>query len=361
MHVIGMRLDSRGDIVLKKKITILSLFLMFAFMAFSMPAKAAKIPIIKNGKTTSLKGSIVSVRYGSQKVEVSNVSGAPSVKIGSNIYIPCKTLFADNGIHDTYSEGQGGKIVFRYGKRKVIFFANKKYAKVNGTKMKLEFAPYVVTFQSSGIEDLLVPARQAASFFGLKYSYNNKTKTVTLNVRDGIHNSATRDKAISKSSFIEKLGPIARENYRRTGILASVTMAQAILESGWGQSSLAQNGNNLFGMKTNLSGNSWSGSAWDGVNYYRKGTYEYGSGGRYSTKANFRKYSCVEDSIEDHSAYLLNAKNGSRKRYAGLTNTKSYKKQLQIIKNGGYATSGSYVSQLCRVIKTYNLTKWDKL
>ena len=64
--------------------------------------------------------------------------------------------------------------------------------------------------------------------------------------------------------------------------------------------------------------------------------------------------------IEDHSAYLLNARNGSRKRYAGLTDTKSYKRQLQIIKNGGYATSGSYVSQLSRVINTYNLTQWDK-
>ena len=137
-------------------------------------------------------------------------------------------------------------------------------------------------------------------------------------------------------------------------------MAQAILESGWGQSTLAENGNNLFGMKISLSGNNWSGSAWDGVNYYAKRTYEYGSRGRYSITAKFRKYSCAEDSIEDHSAYLLGAKNGSRKRYAGLTKTKSYKKQLRIIKKGGYATSGSYVNDLCRVIRTYNLTKWDK-
>ena len=92
----------------------------------------------------------------------------------------------------------------------------------------------------------------------------------------------------------------------------------------------------------------------------KKGTYEYGSGGRYRITAKFRKYSCIEDSMEDHSADLLNARNGSRKRYAGLTDTKSYKRQLQIIKNGGYATSGSYVSQLSGVIARYNLTKWDK-
>ena len=345
---------------MKKKLTTLSLFFVFAFLMFSVPAKAAKIPIIKNGKSTSLKGTIINVRYGSQSVQLAAANEAPAIKIGSDIYIPAKTLFSDSGIRATYAKGKSGKVVFQYGKRKVVFYANKKYANVNGTKMNLKFAPYFVTFQSSGIEDILVPARQAASFFGLKYSYSSKTKTVTFNVRKGIHNSATKDTSIKKSEFINTLGPIARENYRRTGILASVTMAQAILESGWGQSSLAKNGNNLFGMKMNLSGNNWGGSAWDGVNYYRKSTHEYGSGGRYTIKANFRKYSCVEDSIEDHSAYLLNAKNGSKKRYAGLTSTKSYKKQLQIIKKGGYATSGSYVSQLCKVISKYKLTKWDK-
>ena len=334
------------------------LFMGLAWKA--MPAEAARIPVIRNGNVVNLKGTVINVRYRGKKVSVvSNAQKAPSVKIGSTIYMPCRTLFSENGIKATYSSN-GGKVTLRYGARKVIFYANKKYAKVNGTKMNLTVKPYFVTFRSSGVSDLLVPVSQAASFFGLKYSYNDTTKTVTLQVRPGISQTATTAKNISKSSFIKKIGPIARENYKRTGILASVTMAQAILESGWGQSTLAQNGNNLFGMKMNLSGNTWSGSAWDGVNFYKKRTYEYGSGGRYSITAKFRKYSCIEDSIEDHSAYLLNAKNGSRKRYAGLTKTSSYKKQLQIIKNGGYATSSSYVSQLSNVIRTYNLTKWDK-
>lgn len=343
---------------MKKKLIILIALLFVCFWK-STPTNAAKIPVIKNGQQTTLKGTVIQVRYGSQKVSMaSNQTSAPSIKIGSTIYVPCKTLFADNGIHAQYNKN-GNKVTFRYGARKVIFYANKKYAMVNGTKMSLKVKPYFVTFQQSNINDLLVPVNQAASFFGLKYSYDSSAKTVTLKERTGIAQSAKKDKDISKGSFIKEIGPIARENYKRTGVLASVTMAQAILESGWGQSTLAINGNNLFGMKMNLSGNTWSGSAWDGVNFYKKKTYEYGSGGRYTITAKFRKYSCVEDSIEDHSAYLLNAKNGNRKRYAGLTNTKSYKKQLQIIKKGGYATSGSYVSQLCNVIRTYNLTKWD--
>ncbi len=345
---------------MKKKLMI-ALAMLFMGLAWkAMPAEAARIPVIRNGNVVNLKGTVINVRYRGKEVSVvSNAQKAPSVKIGSTIYVPCRTLFSENGIKASYSSN-GGKVTLRYGARKVIFYANKKYAKVNGTKMNLTVKPYFVTFRSSGVSDLLVPVSQAASFFGLKYSYNDTTKTVTLQVRPGISQTATTAKNISKASFIKKIGPIARENYKRTGILASVTIAQAILESGWGQSTLAQNGNNLFGMKMNLSGNTWSGSAWDGVNFYKKRTYEYGSGGRYSITAKFRKYSCIEDSIEDHSAYLLNAKNGSRKRYAGLTKTSSYKKQLQIIKNGGYATSSSYVSQLSNVIRTYNLTKWDK-
>ena len=226
--------------------------------------------------------------------------------------------------------------------------------------MSLKVKPYFVTYKRSNVRDLLVPAKQAASFLGLKYSYRSDARLVTLGLRNGIEQSATQTRSVDKNEFVDTIGPLARANYRRTGILASVTMAQAILESGWGQSTLAENGNNLFGMKISLSGNNWAGSAWDGINYYKKSTYEYGGSGRYSIKAKFRKYSCVEDSIEDHSAYLLGAKSGSRKRYAGLTKIKSYKKQLQIIKKGGYATSGSYVNDLCRVIRTYHLTKWDK-
>lgn len=57
---------------------------------------------------------------------------------------------------------------------------------------------------------------------------------------------------------------------KKTGILASVSMAQFILESGYGKSELAQNANNVFGMKCSLSGNTWSGSTWDGNSNYTK-------------------------------------------------------------------------------------------
>ncbi len=165
---------------------------------------------------------------------------------------------------------------------------------------------------------------------------------------------------MNTSQFIQTMGPIAQADYKKTGILASVTLAQAILESGWGKSELAQKGNNLFGMKTVLSGNTWSGSVWDGYSSVTINTGEEYDGKHVTISAPFRKYSCVEQSVADHSAYLLNARDGSSYRYAGLTSTNSYKKQLTIIKNGGYATSSTYVSQLTSLIERYGLNQYDQ-
>lgn len=109
-----------------------------------------------------------------------------------------------------------------------------------------------------------------------------------------------------------------------------------------------------------LSGNTWSGSNWDGTSKYTKQTKEQNTDGSYTTiTADFRNYPCVEDSIADHSAYLLGAKNGSKLRYDGLKGCTDYKKAAQIIKDGGYATSLTYVQNLCSIIERWNLTQFD--
>ena len=139
-----------------------------------------------------------------------------------------------------------------------------------------------------------------------------------------------------------------------------MSLAQFILESGYGKSELAQNANNCFGMKKSLSGNTWGNSTWDGVSIYTKKTQEQNPDGSYETiTADFRKYPCVEDSIADHSAYLLGAMNGSRKRYEGIAGMTDYKAVTQLIKDGGYATSLSYVQNLCGIIERWNLTQYD--
>ena len=171
---------------------------------------------------------------------------------------------------------------------------------------------------------------------------------------------ATALKNLTEADAIKKVGALFTADMKKSGILASVSLAQFILESGYGKSELAQNANNCFGMKKSLSGNTWAGSVWDGKSIYTKQTKEQNADGSYVTiTADFRKYPCIEDSIADHSAYLLGAMNGSRQRYAGLKGCKDYKKAVQIIKDGGYATSLSYVSNLCSIIERWNLTQYD--
>lgn len=181
----------------------------------------------------------------------------------------------------------------------------------------------------------------------------------TETVKNGTQ--ATAFAGISEADAVKKAGPLFTSDQKKTGILASVSMAQFILESGYGKSELAQNANNVFGMKTSLSGNTWSGSTWDGKSKYTKKTQEeYTAGTMTTITADFRKYSCIEDSIGDHSAYLLGAKNGFKLRYDGLKGCTDYKKAAQIIKDGGYATSSTYVSNLCNIIEKWKLTQFDE-
>ena len=162
-----------------------------------------------------------------------------------------------------------------------------------------------------------------------------------------------------QEKFLATIGPLAKADMAKSGILASVTIAQAILESGWGKSELATNAKNLFGMKCSLSGNTWSGSTWDGKSAYNISTGEYYSGTYTKVRRDFRRYSSWAESVADHSAYLNGAKNGSKLRYSGLKGQKDYRKAVQIIKDGGYATSPTYTTNLCTLIEKYNLTLYD--
>lgn len=196
-------------------------------------------------------------------------------------------------------------------------------------------------------------AKAEAEIIAAHYGVSKPSEKPT----DGLQAVCLKD--MSPADIIAKMGGVFSADMANTGVLASVSMAQFILESGWGKSELAQNANNCFGMKKTLSGNTWAGSVWDGVSVYTKETQEYINGQYVAVKADFRKYSCVEQSIADHSAYLNGAKDGEKLRYSGLKGEKDYKKAVQIIKDGDYATSPDYVEKLCGIIEQYGLTKYD--
>lgn len=186
---------------------------------------------------------------------------------------------------------------------------------------------------------------------------------VTARLSGGTSTAGTQAKDfanLTEAEVVAKVGPLFTANQKSSGIPASVSMAQFILESGYGKSELAQDANNCFGMKESLSGNTWSGSAWDGKSVYTKKTKEQNEdGSEYTITANFRKYGCVEDSIADHSAYLLGAKNGNVLRYAGIAGMTDYRAAARLIKDGGYATDVGYVDKLCSIIEKWNLTQYD--
>ncbi|MEZ3515054.1 MAG: glucosaminidase domain-containing protein [Lachnospiraceae bacterium] len=120
--------------------------------------------------------------------------------------------------------------------------------------------------------------------------------------------------------------PWAKKDMEVSGVLASITIAQAILESGWGTSELALHANNFFSMKTSLRGNTWE-TVWDGKSKYAKSSPEQDSAGNETMKiSDFRAYPTIEDSIRDHSLYLTGARKADTLRFQGLAGKKDYQK-----------------------------------
>lgn len=150
------------------------------------------------------------------------------------------------------------------------------------------------------------------------------------------------------ADFIARIAPSAVEEMRRTRIPASLTIAQAILESNWGESKLTQQANNLFGMK----GRGPAGSV-------TMPTREYISGQWMTVQAAFRAYNTWEESIPDHSTLILNGTRDKPTRYHGVLG-EDFRTACYEIWRGGYATDPEYPEKLIGLITTYELWKFDE-
>lgn len=143
---------------------------------------------------------------------------------------------------------------------------------------------------------------------------------------------------LTRQQYIDKYSPIALEEMRKFGIPASITLAQGCLESGNGNSLLAQKSNNHFGIKCH---------DWKGAKTYHDDDRK---------NECFRVYKHANQSFEDHSLFLAN-----RSRYAALfkLNTKDYKGWAKGLKKAGYATDPKYPNKLINIIEEYELYKFD--
>lgn len=190
--------------------------------------------------------------------------------------------------------------------------------------------------------------------------FDNDGKVV-YEVKDSGYLTAKKLNGLSESEKIAKIAPLYQQCQRDTGMLASVGLAQFCLESGYGTTDLAQNANNLHGMKCSLSGNTWAGSTWDGKSKYNKKTAEQdASGHQYYIYADFRKYPSCKESIYDRAAYFIGAiRSGTTKRYPNVNLITDATEQVKLLKAGGYATDVNYVSKLVNIINRFNLTQYD--
>jgi LysM repeat protein len=142
---------------------------------------------------------------------------------------------------------------------------------------------------------------------------------------------------ISRKQYIESYKGLAIREMKKAGIPASITLAQAVLESDDGNSKLARKAKNHFGIKCHN---------WKGKTYHQDDD---------AKDECFRKYSDVEDSYKDHSAFL------QRDRYADLFKLKptDYKGWAKGLKKAGYATNPKYPQLLIRIIEDNQLYQYD--
>ena len=153
------------------------------------------------------------------------------------------------------------------------------------------------------------------------------------------------------TQFLRNIIPAAQNVARGKDIYASVMIAQAALESGWGISALSKAPNhNLFGVKGSYNGQS--------VNMQ---TLE-DSGGQnyYSIQADFRKYPSYQESLEDYADKIVNGISGAPLFYSGAwkSKTNSYQDATAYL-TGRYATDTAYGAKLNRIIEQFGLTKYD--
>ena len=147
-------------------------------------------------------------------------------------------------------------------------------------------------------------------------------------------------------SFLNTIGPVAQQVAQENGIYASVMIAQAALESGWGNSALSTQGHNLFGVK-------WNGTG----NYVTMPTQEYYGGQWHTINAKFQSYNSYYDSLTGYAQLIKN--NFPNSTRANAATPQIAADNLKYGVYGSYATDPNYANSLDRMISDYELTRYD--
>jgi uncharacterized FlgJ-related protein len=154
---------------------------------------------------------------------------------------------------------------------------------------------------------------------------------------------------VMRTEFIETRSTHATELYKKYNIFASVNLAQAILESEWGQSTLASKYNNYYGIK-----------AIGDQKSVTLETQENIDGQMTTVKAAFAVYDSWQDGMDAHTKFLIDGTTSNPDQFIDVKNAQTYQEQVHALVIDGYATDPDYEKNLLDVIQTYELYKYDK-
>lgn len=165
--------------------------------------------------------------------------------------------------------------------------------------------------------------------------------SVVISCRVGRQNSVTGRSDLNAETYIDTYKTLAISEMKRSGVPASITLAQGMIESDYGRSTLAREANNHFGIKCHRD---WKGPA---IRHHDDKKNEC-----------FRKYRRPEESFADHSEFL---RSGSRYSFLFSLDQTDYKGWARGLKKAGYATNPDYANMLIRKIEEYNLQNFDRM
>lgn len=218
----------------------------------------------------------------------------------------------------------------------------------NVNDITVTFSRQITTYSTKTLEEVIKEMGFSAEDQKSILLYRN----VGLNIDyEGDMNNDDMDPnaKITSQEFIDKVSPEAIVTYKKDKVFPSITIAQSILESGWGKTKLSTKANNLFGIKAD--------SGWKGP-YVTMETTEYTPAGqKIEIEANFRAYSNWQGSIDDHGEFLVV---NSVYKDNGVFTAKDYIEQAYALKKAGYATDPNYAVSLIELINKYGLTKYDQ-
>ncbi|EMW5901456.1 glycoside hydrolase family 73 protein [Enterococcus faecium] len=157
------------------------------------------------------------------------------------------------------------------------------------------------------------------------------------------------NEAQSHQQFIERLVPHAQELQDGYGVLPSIILGQAILESNWGKSTLASKYNNLFGIK-----------AYGDQKKVSLETKEFVNEEWMTIQGDFKVYDSWEQSMDDHTQLFVQGVDWNPALYEKVITATNYQEAAQALQDAGYATDPGYAQKIIQVIETYQLNQYDR-